>query len=96
MNLASTAQCLLHKIDVLNHAGIDGNDFSRVMTAENMIQIVQGGQIVLALLVTIPNPQAFVGMHVIKGQLTFWKDLILGARMRKGKEPSAQEKHPGH
>jgi len=66
MNLAFAAQRLLHQIDMLDDPGIDRGHLPRVMTAEQMIEVVQRGEIVLPVLISITDPQSFVGMYVIK------------------------------
>lgn len=66
MNLPFTAQRLLHQIDMLDHPRIDRGHLARVMTAKQMIEIVQRGEIVPSALISITNPQSFVGMYVIK------------------------------
>ena len=90
VNLTVPSQHLLHQIDMLDHSWIDRGHFARVMTAEDMIEIIQCGEIVLPASITIPDPQPFIGMHVIKRQLAFWKSSRLGTRKRRAQEPTAQ------
>ena len=96
MNLPCTAQRLLHQIDMLDHPGIHRSHFARVMTTEDMIEIVQCGEIVPPALVPITNPQPLISMHVIKRQLAFRQAFPLRTRRRNVQKPAAQEKHPSH
>jgi hypothetical protein len=42
-----------------------------MVTPENVVEIIECGQIVLPQRIAIPYPDAFVGMDVVKGQFTF-------------------------
>ena len=53
MDLAPAVDSLLHKIDMLQHAHIDGGHFSCVMTTQNMIHLIQRGEIIIAFIITI-------------------------------------------
>jgi len=66
MDLSRAAKGLLHEIEVLNDAGIHRGNFSRVMTTENVIDVVQRRQIVLSAFVTIPQAQPLIGVDIVK------------------------------
>lgn len=71
MNLAISPKRFLHQVDVFDDTRIHGGYFTRMMTAQDVVELVQRGEIVLTCLVTVPHPQPLIGVHVIKGQLAF-------------------------
>jgi hypothetical protein len=95
MYFAFTTQRFLYQIDMLDHPGIDRSHLAGVMTTEEMIEVVQCGEIVLPAVIAITHPQSFVGMHIIKRQLALRQDFTLRAR-RRGYQSAAQEKQPDY
>ena len=96
MNLPFPAQRLVHQIDMFNYPGIHRGHFTRVMATKDVVEIIQRRKIVTPVLVAIANPQPFVGMHVIKRELTFRESSNLRTRMRSSPEPPAEEEQPSH
>jgi len=96
VDLPLTAERLLHKIDVFDHARIHGGDLSRVMAAENVVEVVQRRQIVSSALVTIPDTQPLIGVNVVERQFAFRKDFRLSASKTWHEQLSAQAEHACH
>lgn len=83
MDFPVATEPLLHEIDVLDHPRINAGDFTRVVAAENVIHIVQSGEIILPVFVTIPDKQPLIRMDVIERQFAVGQCLSL--RMREGR-----------
>lgn len=53
MYFSIAAERLLHQIDVLNHARVHCDHLSRMVTTENVVELIQRRQFVLTLRVAI-------------------------------------------
>jgi len=82
MDFPVATKPLLHKIDVFYHPRINGRDLTRVVTAEDVIHIVQSGEIIFPIFVTIPHKQPLIRMDVIERQFAVGQ--CLSPRMREG------------
>lgn len=91
MDFAAAPHRFLNEIEMLDDSGIDGGHFSGMVTAENVVDVVQRLQIVLPLLVPITDTKPFIGMHVIDGELSLREFLSLGSCQCRSKEPAAQK-----
>jgi hypothetical protein len=68
MDLAGTIDRFVHEVDVLQQLHIDGGHFSCVMATQNVIHLIQSGQIIVPCLITIADSQSFVRVHIEKGE----------------------------
>jgi len=55
---------------MFQHAYIDGSHFSCVMATQNMIHLIQRGEVIIAFVIAILDSQSFVRVHVKKGEFT--------------------------
>jgi hypothetical protein len=55
VNLSATAKRFLHKVDMFDDPGIDGRHFSGMMAAENVVEVVQCGKIILSAIVAVAH-----------------------------------------
>jgi hypothetical protein len=81
VDLVPATHCVLYEIHVLQHAHIDGGNFSCVMATQDMIDLVQRHKVVVACVITIPNSQSFVRAHVEEGEFPIGK--FVRTRKRK-------------
>ena len=88
MDFAGASDPLLHKIHVLQHSHIDGGNFSRVMTPENMIHFIQRRKVIVARVITISNSQSFVSVHVEEGEFAVRK--LVRTRGRMTQQPATE------
>jgi hypothetical protein len=68
VDLAPAIDLFLHKIHMFQHTHIDGSHFSRVMTTQNMIHLIQRGEVIIAFVITILDLQPFVRVDVEEGK----------------------------
>jgi len=94
VDLAGALDRFLHKIHMLQHSNIDGGDFSCVMAPQNMIHLIQRRQVIVSGVITIPNSQSFVRVHVEEGEFTVRK--FVRTRDRWMQQPATEQQQPDH
>ena len=55
VDFSLSAKRFLHQVDVFDDPRIDCGDFSRMVTAENVVEIIQRRQIVPSAIVAVPH-----------------------------------------
>ena len=73
VNLTSAIDRFLHEIYMFQHAYIDGGHFSCVVTTQNMIHLIQRGEVIITFVIAILDSQSFVRVHVKEGEFTVWE-----------------------
>src|SRR5687767_7093355 len=91
MDFTPAAQGFLNQINVFDDSRIHRGDFARVVAAQDLIDVVQRRQIVVAPRVAVADPQPLIRMDVIKRQLAFRERISLSTREARREKPSAHE-----
>jgi hypothetical protein len=92
VDLAGADDRFVYKIDVFQQLHIDGGDFSGVMATQNMIHLIQRGQIIASCVITIADSESFVRVHVEKGEFGVRK--LVRAGNRRQQQPAPEHKQP--
>lgn len=71
MNLAISTEGFLHQVDVLDKLGVHRGHLTSVMTSQDMVDVVERGEVVATLFVAKPDAQPLTGMNIVKRELSF-------------------------
>ena len=92
VNLACPIDRFVHEIYVLQQLHIDGGDFSCVMATQNVIHLIQRRKVIVPCVITIPDSQPFVRVHVEEGEFAVRK--FVCTRDRGMEQPAPEQQKP--